>query len=60
MKTRLVNQNYIINPTTNQVTQPVYSNPVIELNRVKNNIDRYDNPNIFISQKNIGKYGIKF
>ena len=60
MKTRLVNQNYIINPTTNQVTQPGYSNPVIELNRVKNNIDRYDNPNIFISQKNIGKYGIKF
>jgi hypothetical protein len=54
MKTR------IVNPTTNQVTQPVYSNPVIELNRVKNNIDRYDNPNIFISQKNIGKYGIKF
>ncbi len=52
MKTRIVN---IPNPISNPV-----SNPIIELNKVKNNIDKYDNPNIFISQKNIGKYGIKF
>jgi hypothetical protein len=41
-------------------SQPVLVNSINNINPIKNSIDKYDNPNIFISQKNIGKYGIKF
>ena len=48
---------FILNQNTNQIKPP---NPLLNLNQVRNPANRYDNPNIFISQKNMGKFGIKF
>jgi hypothetical protein len=48
---------YILNQNINPIKQP---NPLINLANAKNSLNKYDNPNIFISQKNMGKFGIKF
>ncbi len=48
---------YILNQNINPIKQP---NPLINLTNAKNSLNKYDNPNIFISQKNMGKFGIKF
>ena len=44
----------------NNINKIKYDNQIKSLNSIKNSIDKYDNQNIFISQKNLGKYGIKF
>jgi hypothetical protein len=47
----------------NQTNPIKYSNPLVNLTNVQKSISNpgnFDNPNIFIAQKNIGKYGIKF
>lgn len=47
----------------NQTNPVKYTNPLVNLTNVKKSISNqgnFDNPNIFIAQKNIGKYGIKF
>jgi hypothetical protein len=37
-----------------------YSNPITNLSQVKRHIDKLENQNIFVSQKNSLRYGIKF
>ncbi len=45
----------------NLINQSIkYNNPIPNLIAVKKNIDKLDDPNIFISQKNSLRYGIKF
>ncbi len=48
---------YILNQNINPIKQP---NNLINLTNTKNALNKYDNPNIFISHKNTGKFGIKF
>ncbi len=47
---------FVVNPSSNQVK----SNPLINLTNSKNSLQNFNNPNIFIPQKNTGKFGIKF
>ncbi len=48
---------YILNQNINPIKPP---NNLINLTNTKNALNKYDNPNIFISHKNMGKFGIKF
>ena len=48
---------YILNQNINPIKP---QNQIINLTNTKNALNKYDNPNIFISQKNMGKFGIKF
>lgn len=51
---------YILNQNPTAPIKAPNLNPLINLTNNKNPLNRYDNPNIFISQKNMGKFGIKF
>lgn len=44
----------------NSSIQVKYNNPVSNLTQVKRHIDKLENQNIFVSQKNSLRYGIKF
>ncbi len=44
----------------NSSIQVKYNNPVTNLTQVKRHIDKLENQNIFVSQKNSLRYGIKF
>jgi hypothetical protein len=47
--------------SNNGINQSIkYNNPMPNLMAVKKNIDKLEDPNIFISQKNSLRYGIKF
>ncbi len=47
--------------SNNGINQSIkYNNPIPNLMAVKKNIDKLEDPNIFISQKNSLRYGIKF
>ena len=64
------NQSNVIQPKTNgeskyfvinqNTIQPKQTNPLLNLNQARNSIDRLNNQNIFIPQKNTGKFGIIF
>ena len=48
---------FVINQNT---IEPKQTNPLLNLSQARNSIDRFNNQNIFIPQKNTSKFGIKF
>ena len=48
---------FVINQNT---IEPKQTNPLLNLSQARNSIDRFNNQNIFIPQKNTNKFGIKF
>ena len=57
LKTNGESKYFVINQNT---IQPKQTNPLLNLSQARNSIDRFNNQNIFIPQKNTGKFGIKF
>lgn len=60
-----INNNNIYAPIPNNSfgnssIQVKYNNPITNLTQVKRHIDKLENQNIFVSQKNSLRYGIKF
>jgi hypothetical protein len=56
-KTNGESKYFVINQNT---IEPKQTNPLLNLSQARNSIDRFNNQNIFIPQKNTSKFGIKF